>query len=652
MAARLALTQPRCADVSAPRALGERAIDALTRIFPCRSALYSIVIGLVLAAGLPIASNPFVDQALPGLASGLLWGPGSAPALMLWGPLGLGCAGGTILVLGIRVVARALAACAARIRRTSGRTESEAPPSPAAGEPGEALVARIAAASPARRRALALALAAGWIAFSVLAMRRALFTAVAAMALASVWLDVWGSLRARRSIPVLRLGWLGRLWWAPFVLATWYGVFGLVLTALAIQPGPMALAVECALATAFALGVALRRRWGAHGLALAAGAGAIVAAASLRFVPAPVAGVAELPPAASWLAWAAGLVAWVGAAQRDRRVGGGADGKGGGELRALGALAPLTAMLVCAGFQIERGRGVDTAETRKLSDVTAIYDLRFEPETRRLYFSSRGEEATLGWIEVDTRETRVLPAGAFENPQRLAISRAAHALVVSSPRGAIRLDLDDFADLRQLERHSSVDVAVANGRTAILAGEQNRTVRTLDLVSGEQRAFTLPGLYRWPYSLLWSAELDRLFVADWMASPWLSAVRLDGTPIATRWVGFMNAGTCVLPGRNALLVARMFSRRVDELDAQTLERRGSIPVGFGVREIDCDPARGWLVALDHFRGVLSVLDLTSHRTLATTRIASGARAVAYDASTRTVYAGSRSGIFVWPLALD
>ncbi len=629
-------------------------VAELGRIFPPRFPLYYVLLALAAVVGMPLADGPVLDQVLPGLASTLLWGPGIG--LIFVGSTLAGLGAGTILVLLCRAMARILAACIGglsratrRLRRDGGAKEVDAPTHAetvrrgASPHPTESTVPLVP--MPGRRlrrwhQALGLVAFIGWIRFGLWSRQLALFVAVAAMLVTSLWIDVRGSIRAAQPIPVMRLGWLSAVWRIPFVILVWCGTLAVPIAGLAIRPGPTTIALECSLVAAVAIGgTALGR---GHSPWIAAAAGALVLVGVARAVPASLDGDAAVPVALSWLVWVLGLTAMVLAASRERRE--------PGELRVLAALAVGAGTLACAGFVLECRRGAALTELRRVGDVKGIYDLRFDSATRRLYFSNRGGDASVGWIDLGTGELRRPPTELGGDPQRLALVHAAHTLVVSSPAGASALDLDTLTDYRSLETRNSVDVDVAGDHVALLVSEASHDIRTLDLITGERHSFPMPGDLRWPYALEWSPELEQLFVSDWMVSPWVSTSRLDGTPLVKRWVGFMNGDTCVLPERNSILVARMFRRRVDELDAHTLERRGSIPVGFGVREIECDRGRGLLMTLDTFRGVLSVHDVATSRTLASTQVGSGARAITYDAATGTVYAGASAGIFAWPVA--
>ncbi len=629
-------------------------VAELARIFPPRSPLYVLVLALVAAVGMPIADGPVLDQVLPGLASTLLWGPGIG--LIFVGSTLAALGAGTILVLLCRALARILAAGIGglrrvfrTLRRAGGTNEVEAlaneetlrrGTSPRPTDSTLPMLPR-----PGRRlrwwqQALGLMAFIGWIRFSLWSRQLALFLGIAAMLATSLWVDVWRSIRAARPIPVLRPGWLAEAWRIPFVILVWCGTVAVPIAGLAIRPGPTTIALECSLVAAVAIGGTALGRSRSPWIAVALGAIVLVGVA--RAVPASVDGDAAVPVALSWLVWVLGLAATVRAASRERRE--------PGELRVLAALAVGAGTLVCAGFVLECRRGAALTELRRVGDVEGIYDLRFDSATRRLYFSNRGGNASVGWIDLDTGELRRPPTGLGGDPQRLALVHGAHTLVVSSPGGASALDLDTLTDYRNLETRNSVDVDVADDHVALLVSEASHDIRSLDLATGERHSFAMPGELRWPYALEWNPELAQLFVSDWMVSPWVSTSRLDGTPLVKRWVGFMNGDTCVLPERSSILVARMFRRRVDELDAHTLERRGSIPVGFGVREIECDRGRGLLMTLDTFRGVLTVHDIATSRALASTQVGSGARAITYDAATGTVYAGASAGIFAWPVA--
>ncbi|HPI75131.1 MAG TPA: hypothetical protein PLK80_00225 [bacterium] len=338
----------------------------------------------------------------------------------------------------------------------------------------------------------------------------------------------------------------------------------------------------------------------------------------------------------------AGFIAWRAARRRDSRKIGATS-----IFKTLAACSFPVCALICAAFALEIVNAGDAAGggLRKISDAGRVYDVKYDSELSRLYVTSR-DKPNARYINAATGAEIVSPHDIPE-PRRIAVFPEHDRVLIGSVYGlkSLSLDLAGMFDEKIFESHT-VDVEKTGSDTAAIAQEIINNIIVYDLKSGKRRHVTLPNGTGWIYAIERSERPGAFYASNWFFSPFVH--RVEGKnygDIKTAFNGFMNVGICAMPDRGLLLVARPLHRRVDALDALTLERKGWIPTGFGVREIECDRKSGLLFTLAHYQGDLSVYDVDAKKELAKLKVGAGARAVSYDEAGKILYVGTTTGVY-------
>ncbi len=475
-------------------------------------------------------------------------------------------------------------------------------------------------------------------ALSLLALLWAGIPAAAVAAVVAALSALAGKILKRKTGAILSLA--GR---AASMLAKFYAglfVLGGVFTGFLIDPEKTRLGALSFLAAHLAVGAFAAAAGGVSRRAQilkAAGAVAIGAglyAALSRFD----AGISS----AALFAGCAGFIAWRAARRRDSRKIGAAS-----IFKTLAACSFPVCALICAAFALEIINAGDAGGggLRKISDAGRVYDVKYDGDLSRLYVTSR-DKPNARYIDAITGAEVVSPHDIPE-PRRIAVFPEHDRVLIGSVYGlkSLSLDLAGMFDEKIFESHT-VDVEKTGPDTAVIAQEIINNIVVYDLKSGRRRHVTLRNGFGWIYSIERGEGPGAFYASNWFFSPFLH--RADGKDygrIKASFNGFMNVGMCAMPDRGLLLVARPLHRRVDALDALTLERKGWIPTGFGVREIECDRKAGLLFTLAHFQGDLSVYDVDEKKELAKLKVGAGARAVSYDEAGKILYVGTTTGVY-------
>ncbi len=338
----------------------------------------------------------------------------------------------------------------------------------------------------------------------------------------------------------------------------------------------------------------------------------------------------------------AGFIAWRAARRRDSRKIGATS-----IFKTLTACSFPACALICAAFALDiiNAGAAAGGVLRKISDAGRVYDVKYDGELARLYVTSR-DEPNARFVDTVTGAETVSPHSIPE-PRRIAVFPEHDRVLIGSVYGlkTLSLNLAEMFDEKIFEPHT-VDVEKIGPDTAVIAQEIINNIVVYDLKRGRRRHMTLRNGSGWIYSIERGERPGAFYASNWFFSPFVH--RAEGKNygnIKTAFNGFMNVGMCAMPERGLLFVARPLHRRVDALDALTLERKGWIPTGFGVREMECDRKVGLLFTLAHFQGDLSVYDADAKKELAKMKVGAGARAVSYDEAGKVLYVGTTTGVY-------
>ncbi|HOC93906.1 MAG TPA: hypothetical protein PKH33_16280 [bacterium] len=440
--------------------------------------------------------------------------------------------------------------------------------------------------------------------------------------------------------PGVALSAVGRAAVAIARFYAWLLILGAVFTGFLIEPEKTRLGALSFLAAHLAIGAfaaaagGVSRRARILKVAGTVAAGAALYAALSRFD----AGISS----AALFAGCAGFIAWRAARRRDSAKTGATSA-----FRTLAACSLPICALVCAAFALEIINAGDAAGggLRKISDAGRVYDVKYDGDLSRLYVTSR-DKPNARYIDAAT-SAEVVSTHDIPEPRRIAVFPEHDRVLIGSVYGlkTLSLNLAEMFDEKIFESHT-VDVEKTGPDTAAIAQEIINNIVVYDFNSGIRKHVMLPIGTGWIYAIERSEGPAAFYASNWFFSPFVH--RVGGRKLSnvkTAFNGFMNVGMCAMPERGLLFVARPLHRRVDALDALTLERKGWIPTGFGVREIECDRKAGLLFTLAHFQGDLSVYDVDENKELAKLKVGAGARAVSYDEAGKILYVGTTTGVY-------
>lgn len=285
----------------------------------------------------------------------------------------------------------------------------------------------------------------------------------------------------------------------------------------------------------------------------------------------------------------------------------------------------------------------DAKHLRRVADITDVYDLKADAEHGRLFFSSRAKPE-LGYIDLKTGRVTA-PKASGRRCRRIAVFPNRNRFFNGGEK-TVEFSIRPPRAVREVHDRYSISLENMGGESLLIVREFAGELMIYDLETGRLRKAPLGILPPWPYAVKYSPELDYIFVSNWLVSPYI--VKLDGERLRARrrLNGLFNMDMCVMPEKNELFVARPIHRRVDVIDARFFEKLREIPMEFGIREIECDEKRNLIFALNQGTGALIAADTRSGETMFRTNVGHGARALEYDGGSRTLYAGSESGIFV------
>jgi len=303
--------------------------------------------------------------------------------------------------------------------------------------------------------------------------------------------------------------------------------------------------------------------------------------------------------------------------------------------------------------------------------VGAVYDVLVDPAEHRLYYTLKHglSGPSIGWIDLGSASaprTRELESML----ERMALVPRPRTLVVGGANGLLALDPVSLELEGSLQPDSNVDLAavgsdvfvVREASSALLRVGVGPTATTSRIPLGPvdlcsrwaaphlEWGHLLTGACRWPYSVARDPLGETLFVADFASGSQLSRLDIRTGETRTRFLGPWSMGTCVSADGRSLFVARPLLRRIEELDARTLDTRGSFDVGFGARELACLPEEGLVAASDFVFGRVWLVDPARRRRTATFHAAHGIRSLAYEATDRRLFIGASDGVHAIDLA--
>jgi DNA-binding beta-propeller fold protein YncE len=146
------------------------------------------------------------------------------------------------------------------------------------------------------------------------------------------------------------------------------------------------------------------------------------------------------------------------------------------------------------------------------------------------------------------------------------------------------------------------------------------------------------------YSIRIAQKTGGIYISGWNIG---FVYRLDPhsfTVKKRKFLGIGQFGMALDEKGGALLVAQPLRSRIAVLDTDTLALKRFIRAGFGVRDIQLDPA-GKIHCANYFEGTYSRIDYRTGKTERKVHIGKLARGVFFDEKTGAAYAVSACGIF-------
>ncbi|MFA5088958.1 MAG: hypothetical protein WC552_08010, partial [Candidatus Omnitrophota bacterium] len=151
------------------------------------------------------------------------------------------------------------------------------------------------------------------------------------------------------------------------------------------------------------------------------------------------------------------------------------------------------------------------------------------------------------------------------------------------------------------------------------------------------------------FHTLYDIEVDEtrnaIFLSDWV---WGRVYRLDaGTleTVAQRPVGIVATGLALDEKTCELFTSRPLASEIVVLDCETLERKRSIPAGFGVHEIALSGDGKKIHAVRYTPGTFRTMDREKGTVIREVRIGGQARALLVDWENNRVFAATKCGIY-------
>jgi hypothetical protein len=151
-----------------------------------------------------------------------------------------------------------------------------------------------------------------------------------------------------------------------------------------------------------------------------------------------------------------------------------------------------------------------------------------------------------------------------------------------------------------------------------------------------------------------AGEMEELLVdpkdGTWLAvSLWTSPYlhRLDpstGEIVDRAYVGSFNWGLTLDEGAREIHLARFHARQILVLDADTLEAKRTLSVGYGIRPIVLDPAHGRVLTASTYDGYLYAADIAGVRPTERLRLGGLVRDIDLSPDGSTLYAGGACGV--------
>ncbi len=139
---------------------------------------------------------------------------------------------------------------------------------------------------------------------------------------------------------------------------------------------------------------------------------------------------------------------------------------------------------------------------------------------------------------------------------------------------------------------------------------------------------------------------DRMFAVSLWRSPFLTELRASDLTIRRRtYLGGGNYVVAYDPATDRVFVTSYYGGRVQIVDGASLERIGSIPVGFGARAVAVDSRRGLVLASSTYEGVLTVADAATGDVLSTIPVGGHVKDIAVDAERGLAYFWSQCALY-------
>ncbi len=322
-----------------------------------------------------------------------------------------------------------------------------------------------------------------------------------------------------------------------------------------------------------------------------------------------------------------------------------------GTARNLLGICFFSGLAICSGFIFELfnvpkpGSGGFTVVNR----IQYIFDVEYDRLSDRLYFSTKKNPPFFGYINLMDAESGAVNV-PIRMPRRIALFTSKNKTFIGG--GGVKGFTNDLQyELESPEsgtRWNSDDIENMDDRFLLISHEYSNEISLYDIETGKTRNLRLPGTagLLWPYGVANSTGSRAFYVSSWgPISPFVHRVDKEDFRIIKKFNGFFNFGMCLDALHGKLYVARPLHRRLDVLDDESLETISTIPVEFGVREIECDPEGRLLFAQSFFRGIISVVNMDTGEIIRKLRPADTSRAISYDPDDRTLYAGTSSGIY-------
>jgi len=312
-------------------------------------------------------------------------------------------------------------------------------------------------------------------------------------------------------------------------------------------------------------------------------------------------------------------------------------------------VALIVCSVTCLALAGEFLTGRPDPGLKRIGDAVKIYDLAYDRDSARLYFTSEKNDS-FGYYDVRGGGSRVIEG--VTRPERIALFPGRGLAFVAGAGGIHEFTVEPFERIGTIYETSTVDVQAVGGRYLVaVLSDLNSEVVLFDLDDPGRKPVDAGKASRLSYAV----ELTRagdLYVGGWMISPFIFQTTFDGLVsgrgiIRKKYSRFMNMDMCVLEGAGRLLVAHPLNHGVDVLDAGSLGmiREERIPTGFGAREIECDARRGLLFSQNYFSGDVFVYDMGRKEMRNSYRTGPEIKAMEYDPETGVLYTGSRAGIF-------